>query len=171
PGSWKSRSRPRIPSARPTTACWSGRRSGRYRSGTACRHRSRLRLWQGGVANAGSPTPQTWVAWANGMAGGAAGTGRRAAGGGGEAVAAGVLAALPALVGVGSPSVASYLRLVPSHWAGAYQVWGKENREAALRLVTGSSGEQDVRANIEVKCFDLAANPYLAIGAVLATGL
>ena len=72
---------------------------------------------------------------------------------------------------VGAPSVSSYLRLVPSHWAGVYQCWGRENREAALRLVTGSAGEQDVRANLEVKCFDLSANPYLVIGSLLATGL
>ena len=32
---------------------------------------------------------------------------------------------------------ASYLRLVPSHWAGAYACWGHETREAALRLITG----------------------------------
>jgi glutamine synthetase len=60
---------------------------------------------------------------------------------------------------------------VPSHWAGVYQCWGRENREAALRLVTGSSGEQDVRANLEVKCFDLAANPYLVVGSLIAAGL
>ncbi len=60
---------------------------------------------------------------------------------------------------------------MPSHWAGVYQVWGRENREAALRLVTGSTGEHDVRANLEVKCFDLAANPYLVIGSLLAAGL
>ena len=122
----------------------------------------------GGVGNGGHVHVSLWRDGRNLMAGGPRRYGMTADG---EAFAAGVLAALPALVGVGSPSVASYLRLVPSHWAGAYQVWGKENREAALRLVTGSSGEQDVRANLEVKCFDLAANPYLAIGAVLATGL
>ena len=75
------------------------------------------------------------------------------------------------LVAIGAPSVASYVRLVPSHWAGAFQCWGKENREAALRLVTGSTGEQDVRANLEVKCFDLAANPYLIVGSLFAAGL
>jgi glutamine synthetase len=89
----------------------------------------------------------------------------------GEAFAAGILSALPALLTVGAPSVASYLRLVPSHWAGAYQCWGRENREAALRLVTGSTGEQDIRSNLEVKCFDLAANPYLVVGSLLACGL
>lgn len=89
----------------------------------------------------------------------------------GEAFAAGILNALPALLAVGAPSVASYIRLVPSHWAGVYQVWGRENREAALRLVTGSTGEQDIRSNLEVKCFDLAANPYLVVGSLLAAGL
>ncbi len=89
----------------------------------------------------------------------------------GEAFAAGILNALPALLAVGAPSVASYIRLVPSHWAGAFQCWGRENREAALRLVTGSTGEHDIRANLEVKCFDLAANPYLVVGSMLAAGL
>lgn len=89
----------------------------------------------------------------------------------GESFAAGILAALPALAGIGMPSVASYLRLVPSHWAGAYQCWGLENREAALRLVTGSAGEHEARANIEIKCFDAAANPYLVVGSLIAAGL
>jgi glutamine synthetase len=99
------------------------------------------------------------------------GTGRYGMTSDGEAFAGGILAALPELTAVGAPSVASYLRLVPSHWAGAYQCWGRENREAALRLVTGSSGEQDARANLEIKCFDLAANPYLVVGSLLAAGL
>jgi len=101
----------------------------------------------------------------------AGGPGRHGLTSDGEAFASGILAALPELIAVGAPSVASYLRLVPSHWAGAYQCWGRENREAALRLVTGSSGEQDIRANLEIKCFDLAANPYLVVGALLAAGL
>jgi len=85
-----------------------------------------------------------------------------------ESFLAGVLAQLPALLALGAPSVASYLRLVPSRWAGAYRCWGLENREAALRLITGSTGTQ---ANAEIKCFDGAANPYLAVGGVLAAGL
>src|SRR5581483_474138 len=47
---------------------------------------------------------------------------------------------LPALCAVGAPSVASYLRLVPQRWAAPWQCWGRENREAALRLVTGAAG-------------------------------
>ncbi|HVQ94956.1 MAG TPA: glutamine synthetase family protein [Mycobacteriales bacterium] len=89
----------------------------------------------------------------------------------GEAFLAGILAELPALLAIGAPTVASYLRLVPSHWAGAYQCWGRENREAALRLITGSIGEQDRGANAEIKCIDPSANPYLVVGALLAAGL
>lgn len=101
----------------------------------------------------------------------AGGDGRYGLTAAGEEFLAGVLAELPALLAVGAPTVASYLRLVPSHWAGVYQCWGRENREAALRLVTGSVGEQDRGANAEVKCFDPSANPYLVVGAVLAAGL
>jgi glutamine synthetase len=89
----------------------------------------------------------------------------------GEAFVAGVLAELPALVAVGSPSVPSYLRLIPSHWAGAFACWGRENREAAIRFVTGMIGARETAANTEVKCFDQSANPYLVTGALLAAGL
>jgi glutamine synthetase len=90
---------------------------------------------------------------------------------GGEAMAAGVLDLLPALLGIGAPAPASYLRLVPSHWAGAFACWGHETREAALRLVTGNAGLENSAANLEVKCFDLAANPYLLVGALIAACL
>lgn len=83
-----------------------------------------------------------------------------------EAFVAGILENLPALLAVGAPSVASYLRLVPHRWSGAYRCWGRENREAAVRLVAGSANP-----NIEVKCFDSSANPYLLVGALLALGL
>ncbi len=122
----------------------------------------------GAVGNGGHVHLSLWRDGQNLLAGG---PGRYGISRDGEAFAGGILAALPALTGVGSPSVASYLRLVPSHWAGVFQCWGKENREAALRLVTGSDGEQGARANLEVKCFDLAANPYLVTGSLIAAGL
>jgi glutamine synthetase len=86
----------------------------------------------------------------------------------GESILAGLLARLPALVAIGAPSVASYLRLVPRHWAGPYRCWGRENREAALRFVTGVVGARDTAANAELKCVDPSANPYLLAGAVAA---
>lgn len=122
----------------------------------------------GYVGNGGHVHLSLWRDRANLLTGG---PGRYGMTADGEAFAAGILNELPALLAVGAPSVASYIRLVPSHWAGAYQVWGRENREAAIRLVTGSTGEQDIRSNLEVKCFDLAANPYLVVGSLLAAGL
>lgn len=83
-----------------------------------------------------------------------------------QAFIAGVLDGLPALLAIGAPSAASYLRLIPQRWSAPYRCWGRENREAAVRLA--ASGE---RANVEVKCLDGAANPYLLVGAVLALGL
>ncbi len=67
----------------------------------------------------------------------------------------------------GAPTPGSYLRLLPSRWAGAYQVWGKENREAAIRLIEGAPATPGA-ANVELKCFDSSANPYLLTGAILA---
>lgn len=87
----------------------------------------------------------------------------------GEAFTAGVLRRLPALMALGAPGLASYLRMVPSHWAGVYRCWGIENREAAVRVVTGSTGQPDA-ANVEVKCFDLLANPYLVLAGLVAAG-
>ncbi len=86
----------------------------------------------------------------------------------GESILAGLLQHLPALCGIGAPSAASYLRLVPGRWAGPYQCWGRENREAALRFITGPAGSQSTAANAEIKCVDGSANPYLLAGAVVA---
>jgi glutamine synthetase len=86
----------------------------------------------------------------------------------GESILAGLLEHLPALCAIGAPSVSSYLRLVPKHWAAPYQCWGRENREAALRFITGTGGRGDTAANAEIKCFDASANPYLLAGAVVA---
>jgi glutamine synthetase len=86
----------------------------------------------------------------------------------GESILAGLIEHLPALCAIGNPSVASYLRLVPQHWSGPYQCWGRENREAAIRFITGTSRWQDAAANAELKCFDSTANPYLVAGAAVA---
>ena len=122
----------------------------------------------GHVGNGGHVHLSAWQDGRNLFAGGRGPHGLTAEG---EAVAAGILDLLPALLGIGAPSVASYLRLVPSHWAGAFACWGHETREAALRLVTGDAGIESSAANLEVKCFDLAANPYLLLGALVAAAV
>jgi glutamine synthetase len=88
-----------------------------------------------------------------------------------EAFAAGVLASMPALTAITAPSVVSYERLQPHRWSGPWACWGRENREAALRFVTGMVGSRPQAANLEVKAMDAAANPYLALGGIVAAGL
>jgi glutamine synthetase len=89
----------------------------------------------------------------------------------GASFLAGVLHHLPSLLAIGAPSVASYLRLQPEHWAGDFQCWGLENREAAVRLVAGPVRSGAWAANAELKCIDASANSYLVVGAVIAAGL
>jgi len=122
----------------------------------------------GGVGNGGHLHVSAWRDGANLHS---TGEGRYGMTDDGEAFAAGVLDALPALAAITTPSPASYLRLQPSHWAGIYACWGHETRESALRVVTGMVGNRERAANLEVKCADLAANPYLLIAGVLAAGL
>jgi glutamine synthetase len=88
-----------------------------------------------------------------------------------EAFTAGVLEALPPLTAITAPSVPSYERLQPHRWSGPWACWGRENREAALRFVTGMVGSRPDAANLEVKSMDPAANPYLALGAIVAAGI
>ena len=84
----------------------------------------------------------------------------------GQALIAGVLEQLPGLVALASPSPVSYLRLVPSSWSAPFQVWGMENREAAVRLIPTTVDQSP--AHLEIKAVDPTANPYLLLGALQA---
>lgn len=85
------------------------------------------------------------------------------------AFTAGILDHLPALCAVTIPSKTSYRRIRPHFWAGAFRSWGHQNREAAVRVCKNKEG---TRANrLEFKTADATANPYLALGALIATGL
>jgi glutamine synthetase len=117
----------------------------------------------GQVGNGGHLHFSPWGGEGNLLAGGPGPHGMTPAG---ESILAGLLDRLPALVALCAPSVSSYLRLVPQRWAGPYRCWGRENREAALRFVTGVTGRRDTAANAELKCCDGSANPYLTVGAV-----
>lgn len=119
------------------------------------------------VGNGGHVHASFWRDGQNLLSGGA---GRHGLTPAGESMVAALLANLPALLAIGAPSPSSYLRLQPSRWAGAFQVWGHENREAAIRFVAGSAANPG-GANVEVKCVDLSANPYLLVGALLAVAL
>jgi glutamine synthetase len=84
---------------------------------------------------------------------------------------AGILEHLPALVALTCASVNSYRRLQPQMWASAYRVWGPDNREGALRVASTFRGHEAESVNVELKSSDSSANPYVALGGVIAAGL
>jgi glutamine synthetase len=89
----------------------------------------------------------------------------------GEHMVAGVLHHLPGMAGFLAPSVASWDRLQPGHWSGAYTCWGVENREAALRMIKGMKGTRARAANVEIKTIDGTANPYIAATLAISAAL
>jgi glutamine synthetase len=84
---------------------------------------------------------------------------------------AGVLAHLPGLCGLTAPSFNSYHRIVPQFWAGAFVCWGHDNREAPVRVPSVFAGMEEASTNVELKAADASANPYLALGGLVAAGL
>jgi glutamine synthetase len=84
---------------------------------------------------------------------------------------AGLLAHLPGLCGLTAPSFNSYRRLVPQYWAGAFTCWGRDNREAPVRVPSVFAGAEEASTNVELKAADASANPYLAVGGLIAAGL
>jgi glutamine synthetase len=89
----------------------------------------------------------------------------------GRGFVAGVLEHLPGLLAITCPSVNSYRRLAPNMWSSAYTCWGPDNREAAVRVASPFAGRVEATTNIEIKAVDASANPYLALGAIVAAGL
>jgi glutamine synthetase len=81
---------------------------------------------------------------------------------------AGILNHLPALMAVTTPTSNSYRRIQPNSWSGAFQCWGFDNKEAAVRVI--SDRDREIR-HFELKAIDASSNPYLALGAVIAAGL
>ncbi len=84
---------------------------------------------------------------------------------------AGILDHLPALLAITCPTHNSYHRLQPHFWASAYTIWGPDNREGAVRVASRYKSDEEGSANAELKAADLAVNPYLAFGALIAAGL
>jgi glutamine synthetase len=89
----------------------------------------------------------------------------------GAQLMAGVVDHLGEAAGLFAPTIASYERLQPGHWSGAYACWGLENRETAVRLVRGTAGARSSLANVEVKSIDGGSNPYLVLAAIVGLGL
>ena len=83
----------------------------------------------------------------------------------------GVLHNLSAVVAFTLPSKNSYRRLLPGCWAGAYRIWGQENRDAPIRLCSPPGCAPNTYTNFEVKSVDGTCNPYLALAAIIHAGL
>jgi glutamine synthetase len=83
----------------------------------------------------------------------------------------GILAHLPALMALTCGSVNSYQRVQPQHWSAAYACWGIDNREAGVRVPSTYWGRETEALHLELRSCDHSANPYLALGALLAAGL
>ncbi|KAL9832210.1 putative glutamine synthetase [Arabidopsis thaliana] len=81
----------------------------------------------------------------------------------GEEFMAGVLFHLPSILAIIAPLPNSYDRIQPNTWSGAFQCWGKENREAALRAASPPGTPDGLVTNFEIKSFDGSANPHLDI--------
>ncbi|MBO8155142.1 MAG: type I glutamate--ammonia ligase [Bacillaceae bacterium] len=68
---------------------------------------------------------------------------------------------------VTNPTVNSYKRLVPGYEAPVYVAWSGQNRSPLIRIPSS----RGLSTRIEVRSVDPAANPYLAMAAMLAAGL
>ncbi|WP_126548519.1 glutamine synthetase family protein [Dictyobacter kobayashii] len=83
----------------------------------------------------------------------------------------GVLRHLHALVAITCASPNSYRRLLPHFWSSAYDAYGFDNREGAIRVPSLFRGREAESSNLELKSADHSGNPYLSIGALIAAGL
>jgi glutamine synthetase len=81
---------------------------------------------------------------------------------------AGILHHLPSLMAITTPIPRSYRRIHPKMWSGAFQSWGLNNREAAIRIIRENNS---AIKHFELKTVDASSNPYLALGAVIAAGI
>ena len=80
---------------------------------------------------------------------------------------AGQLHCLPFIVPMYAPTINSYKRLVEGAWAPTTLTWGFDNRTVAMRVLNHT--ESYTRVEMRVPGAD--TNPYLAMGAALASGL
>ncbi|MHB8235565.1 MAG: glutamine synthetase family protein, partial [Solirubrobacteraceae bacterium] len=91
----------------------------------------------------------------------------------GASFAAGVLAHADALSAFCAPSPVSAARLAPHRWSAGAACLGLRNREALLRIppIVAALGEPGAQQRLEFRGADAAANPYLALGAIVRAGL
>jgi glutamine synthetase len=91
----------------------------------------------------------------------------------GGSFAAGVLAHAGALSAICAPSPISAERLAPHRWSAGAMCLGLRNRETLLRIppLVAALGELAPQLRLEYRGADAAANPHLALGAIVLAGL
>jgi glutamine synthetase len=92
----------------------------------------------------------------------------------GRRFAAGVLRHAGALSALTAPSPVSSARLTPHRWSAGAVCLAERNREALLRippLVALAATDPAEQLRLEYRGADAAANPYLALGALVRAGL
>ena len=92
----------------------------------------------------------------------------------GGSFAAGILRHARALCALTAPSPVSASRLQPHRWGAGAVALANRNREALLRippLVTLGGGDPAAQMRLEYRGADGAANPYLALAAIVLAGL
>jgi glutamine synthetase len=88
--------------------------------------------------------------------------------------AAGILKHARALTALTAPSPTSASRLQPHRWSAGAVCLAERNREALLRippLVSLDGGDPARQLHLEYRGADAAANPYLALAAIIRAGL
>lgn len=80
---------------------------------------------------------------------------------------AGILHHLPSIMAITTPGINSFKRIKPHFWSGAYNCWGYDNREAAIRVITQPDSSKIT--HFELKTSDASANPYLSLGIIIAS--
>jgi glutamine synthetase len=80
---------------------------------------------------------------------------------------AGVLAHVRGFTAITNPTVNSYKRLLPGYEAPCYIAWSAQNRSPLVRI----PASRGLSTRVEVRSVDSAANPYLALAAILKAGL
>ena len=79
----------------------------------------------------------------------------------------GILTHSRSFCAITNPTVNSFKRLVPGYEAPCYVSWSQHNRSVMVRI----PATRGKTTRTEIRSVDVAANPYLAIAVILASGL
>ena len=80
---------------------------------------------------------------------------------------AGIMNNARAFTAITNPTINSYKRLVPGYEAPCYVSWSDANRSAMIRI----PAKRGNATRAEIRSVDPSTNPYLAMSAILASGL